>query len=168
MGAGASRVYTYGGFYAHKQGQHPTAVATAPPIQIFHPIFQGLSDRIDDPAFEPGEEVVSIVSKPMPMCRHGDTLFIENALTKLFPLITDLLDWYVGQVLLTGTRTPDGMMFKQLGQCIVPLICTKYNYASGEGGCGPLTQTPCSVRELLDLDQVCGFRVFLHLPLTQL
>ena len=129
---------------------------------------QGLSDRIDDPAFEPGEEVVSIVSKLMPMCRHGDILFIENALTKLFPLITDLLDWYVGQVLLTETRTPDGIMFKQLGQCIVPPICIKYSYASGEGGCGPLTQAPYSVRELLDLDQVCGFRVFLHLPLTQL
>lgn len=36
-----------------------TAVTIAPPVQMSHPIFQEFLDRIDDPAFQPDQEVIS-------------------------------------------------------------------------------------------------------------
>ena len=125
-------------------------------------MFQEFLDRINDPAFEPDEEMISIVSELMPMTTEIHTLE-DNALTKLRPLLTGLLGGYLGKVISTGSRTPDGMISKQLGDCIAPLVCTEYKRAFGEGGCDPSTQASYSIRGFLVLAEVCGFCVLLYL-----
>ena len=144
-----------------KQGQHPTVVAVAPPVQIFHPVFQEFLDRIDDPAFKPDKEVFSAVSELMlstaEICSSED-----DALEKLRPLLSQLLGAYLGQTTSTGTRGPDGIVYKRLDTCLAPLLCFEYKPVLGEGGCDPSTRAVYSLREFLVKDNVCGFRVFLH------
>ena len=145
-----------------KQGQHPTVVAVAPPVQIFHPIFQEFLDRIDDPTFKPDKEMVSTVSELMLSTTkiHSSE---DNAVENLRPLLSKLLGGHLGQIISTGKRVPDGVVYKSLITRIAPLVCFEYKRALGEGGCDPSTQAAYSVREFLVKDNVCGFRVFLHL-----
>ena len=62
-----------------------------------------------------------------------------------------------------GGRIPDGLVYKELEQFLIPLICFEYKRALGEGGCDPLIQAELSLREFLVLDKVCGFRMLLRL-----
>jgi hypothetical protein len=134
----------------------------APPVQIFHPVFQEFLDRINNPEFEPDELVISIVSELMPTTMELGSSG-KNALAKLRLLFADLLDEYVGKVIPTGVHAQDGMVFKQLGECAAPLLCIEYQRAFGEGGRDPSIQAAYSVREFLVLDQVCGFPIISHL-----
>ena len=158
-----SKTAIHDGFYACKQPPHPTVVTIAPPVQIFHPVFQEFLDRVDSPTFQPDEEVLSIVSKLMPTVTeiHPSEY---NAFANLRPLFTKLLGGYVGPVISTGTRILDSVRFKQLGEYLVPLVCIEYERAFGEGGCDPLDQASYSIREFLVSPEVRGFCVyFLHL-----
>jgi len=87
----------------------------------------------------------------------------EHALEKLRPLLGRLLGRYVGSVTSAGEHTPDGMVLKIAGSCVVPLLTVEYQRAFGEGGCDPSTQASFSVREFLASAQVCGFYMFLSL-----
>ena len=100
-----------------------------PPVQLFHPVFQEFLDSIDDPAFEPDQEVVPLVSEPVSATTGG-------------PLLAGTLDWYVGQAILTEPCT---LAYKQLGGGITPLVF-EYQRTLGEGGCDPLTRASYSVR----------------------
>ena len=153
-----SNTVTYDGFYADRRGQ-PPLITIAPPIQIFHPVFQEFSDRIDSPTFEPDEAALSIVSELMPLVSKIPPSE-EHALEKLRPLLGCLLGRYVGSVSSTGKRTPDGMVLKVADNYVVPLLTVEYKRAFGEGGCDPSTQASFSVREFLASAQVCGFYVF--------
>lgn len=113
-------------------------------------------DRVDDPAFEPDEEAIFIVSKILPA-----TMVIypsgHNALAGLLPLFSKLLGGYVGPVSSTWGCTVGAMRYKQLGECTVPLVSIEYKHAFGEGGHDPSIQASYSVREFLVLNTVCGF-----------
>jgi len=152
---------TYDGFYAEKRGRQPI-ITIAPPIQIFHPVFQEFSDRIDSPTFKPDEVDLSFVSELMPLVSKIPPSE-ENALKKLLPLLGRLLGRHVGSVISTRKRTPDGMVLKTIDDHIVPLLTIEYKRAFGEGGCDPSTQASFSVREFLASDQVRGFHAFSHL-----
>ena len=78
------------------------------------------------------------------------------AFSELRPLLTNLLGKDVGQLPSKGTRTPDGLVFKKIGNSIVPLLCIEYKRIFGEGGCDPCIQASYSVREYLVLKQVRG------------
>ena len=158
-----SKTAVYDGYYARKQGPHPTVVTVAPPLRIFHPVFQEFVDRVNDPAFEPSDEVVSIISELTSTAAeiHPSE---DRALLELRPLLSRLLGGFVGQVASTGTRSPDGMMLKQLGEWSAPLVCIEYKRAFGEGGCDPSTQASYSAREFLISPQVCGSHVFCTSP----
>lgn len=127
------KTVTYDGFYAHKWGQ-PTIVTIAPPIQIFHPVFQAFLDRVDNPImFEPDEIALSVVSELMPLVSEISPLE-ENALERLRPLFGRLLNRPVGMVAPTGTRPSDGMVLKTVGRHVVPLLTIEYTSVFGEGG----------------------------------
>ena len=163
-----SKTAVYDGYYAHKQGLHPTVVTIAPPIQTFHQVFQEFVDRVNDPAFEPSDEVVSIISELMSTAAEIDPSE-DKALLRLRPLLSRLLGGFVGQVpsmSLTsiGTSTPDGMMLKQPDERAASLVCIEYKRAFGEGGYDPSTQASYSVREFLISPQVHGFHMFCPSP----
>ena len=158
-----SKTVIYNGFYVSKQYPYPEVITIAPPVQIFHPIFQEFLDRIDNPTFKPDKEIISAVSELMLYTSEIDSSE-DKALENLRPRLSQLLDIEVTQQALTGNRAPDGVAYKRLGVHITPLLCLEYKRALGEGGCDPSTQAAYSVREFLVKDDVCGFRVFfLHL-----
>ena len=152
----------YDGFYAHKQGSYPTVVTIAPPVQIFHQVFQEFLDRLDDSAFKPDEDVLPDISELISITTEISSSEGEAA-TKLSPLLSRIMDKDLQKIESHGGRIPDGLAFKQFKQMIVPLICFEYKRAFGEGGCDPLAQAEFSLREFLVLDKVCGFRMLLRL-----
>ena len=117
---------------------------------------------IDDPVFEPDKEVVFAVSELI-LFNMEIRSSEYNAPNELRPLLSKLLGAYVGQVSSTGTRAPDGMVYKKLDVCLAPLLCFEYKRAFGGEGCDPSTLAAYSLREFLVEDSVCGFRVFSHL-----
>lgn len=150
-----SRTAVYDGFYARKQTQQPAVITAAPPIQIFHRVFQEFSDRINDRSFEPNKEVVSAVSQLLLLTteiRPSE----EDALDELRPLLGELLGVCVEPTISAGTRSPDGMSFKMFSKYRVPLLCLEYKRTLGEGKCSPSTQAAYSLREFLILKEVCG------------
>lgn len=113
--------------------------------------------------FKPDKEAVSAVS---------ELIFFNmeirspeyNAPNELRPLLSKFLGAYVEQVSSTGTRAPDGMVYKKLGVCLASLLCFEHKCAFGEEGCDPSTLAAYSLsREFLVEDSVWGFRVFSHL-----
>jgi hypothetical protein len=122
------------------------------PIQIFHPVFQQFSDRIDDPEFRPDEATIASVSSLMPAIME---LFPSerDASYVLFPLLSDLL----GRVSSTRFRTSDATVRKRIGNIDFPLVCIKYKLASGEESSDPFALAAHSVREDLVSEEVCGF-----------
>lgn len=150
----------YDGFYAEKSG-HPTVITIAPPIQLFHPVFQEFLDRIDDPGFEPDEASLSFASALLPTASEIRSSE-EAALSKLRPLLSKLLDRVVGTV-AAGKRIPDGMTLKTIAGHWTPLITLEYKRAFGEGGCDPSTQAAFSVRNFLSSTEVRHFHAFSHL-----
>ena len=140
-------------------------VTVAPPIQIFHPVFQEFSDRIDSPTFEPEEVDRSFASKLMPSLSAIPSSE-EIALERLRPLLSSLLNRPVEQVISVRNRTADGVVLKEVGRYKAPLLTMEYKRAFGEGGCDPSTQASFSVREFLVSDKVRASRVFAP-PLTR-
>ena len=152
----------YDGFYAHKRGPYPTVVTIAPPVQIFHKVFQEFLDRLGDPAFKPDEDVLSATSELISITMEISSS--EGAtVAKLSRLLSTILGKTLEEVESVGGRIPDGLVFKELEQMIIPLICFEYKRAFGEGGCDPLTQAEFSLREFLVSNKVCGFRMFFRL-----
>ena len=147
-----------------KPGQ-PAEKNMALPIQIYHPVFEQFLDRINDPKFEPDNKTITSVSKfmsaSMELYRSESDAFI-----KLRPLLSSLVGKDTVQVPIIGSRTPDGLAYKRIDDVYVPLVCVEYKLASGEGNCDPCVQAAYSVREYLVVENVCGFRLFLHPPLT--
>ena len=155
-----SKTAMYDGFYAEKRG-HPTVITVAPPIQLFHPVFQEFLDRIDDPKFEPDEASLSFASALLPATSRIPRSE-EVALQKLRPLLGNLLGRVVGTV-VTGKLIPDGMTLKSVAAHWIPLITLEYKRAFSEGGCDPSTQAALSVREFLSSKEVRDFHAFSHL-----
>ena len=95
----------YDGFYVRKYGPDPTLATVAPPVQIFHPVFQEFSDRINSPAFEPDEVIISIVSE------------LITVTTEIHPSEEDTLAelrGYMGRAISTGSCILDFTVTKSL------------------------------------------------------
>ena len=133
----------------------------APPIQIFHPVFQQFSDRINDPTFEPDEATIVSVSKLMSATMELYPSESE-AFNKLHPLLSDLVGKDMVQIPSKGSRTSGTLVLKQIGNTDVPLVRVEYKLVLDDGNRDPSVQAAYSVREYLVLEEVCGFRVFLH------
>ena len=69
----------------------------------------------------------------------------SDAFRTLYSLLAELLGKEVGQLPLKGSRTPDGLVSKQIDKCYAPLLCIKYKPSFGEGGCDPSVQAAYSL-----------------------
>ena len=122
----------------------PKVITIAPPIQIFHPVFQEFLDRINDPKFEPDEEVAAQVVHLMSHSSH--IYHLEAAtLSGLRKILTDLLGGYVAQAISSNSRNPDGVISRNEDSRNIPLILLEYKRAVGEGGCDPSIQAAFSL-----------------------
>ena len=148
QGKPATAIYN-GTFVCDTTGQ-PKVVTIAPPIQIFHPIFQEFLDRINDPEFEPDIEVALKVSRLMPYSSVVHT-YEDADFSELRRLLVDLSG---------GNATPDGIMIKRKGSWDIPLVLLEYRRSIGEGGCDPSIQAAYSLREFIYKDEVRIFHIF--------
>ena len=128
----------------------PKVVTIAPPIRIFHPVFQEFLDRINDPKFEPDEEVALEVSRLMSYSSEVHTYEDAN-----FSELRRILAGLSG-----GNATPDDIMIKRKGSCDIPLVLLEYRRSIGKGGCDPSIQAAYSLREFLYKDEVRVFHIF--------
>ena len=119
-------------------------------------------ERIDNPSFDADRKTIATVSRLMTTAVeiHASE---DAAFSKLRPLLSELLGAEVGVLQSKGSRAPDGLVHKRIGECYIPLLCVEYKRSVGEGGCDPSVQAAYSVREFLVLDQV---RVFWFLCAT--
>ena len=117
----------------------PKVITIAPPVQIFHPVFQQFLDRIDDPTFAPDEEVVARVSCLMSYSSRlhpsGD-----DAPVKLRGHLAVLLQGHMMQGMLFDPRSPGGVVARHEVNRTIPLITFEYRRSICEGGCGPTVQ----------------------------
>lgn len=111
--------------------------------------------------FEPESKTITTVSQLMAVTMQIHYSESE-AFNALRPLLTNLLGKDVGQLSSKGSRTSDGLVYKQVDEYYVPLVCIEYKRSFGEGGCDPSVQAAYSVREFLVLDKVRGFSMLFH------
>ena len=116
-------------------------------------MFQQFLDRVNDHAFEPDITTIAAVSQLMTatMEIHSSE---SDPFSALSPLLEKLLGKEVEQPPSTGSRTSEGLVFKQIGRCRVPLLYVEYGRAFGEGWHDPSVQASYSVRELLVMKKV--------------
>ena len=131
------------------------------PVQIFHQVFQEFSDRLGDSTFKPDEDVLSATSKLISITTEISSSEREAA-DKLSQLLNVIMGRLFVKVESVGGRIPDDLVYKELEQFLIPLICFEYKRAFGEGGCDPLTQAEFSLREFLVSNKACDFRVSLR------
>ena len=116
----------------------------------------------DDSAFKPDGDVLSDISELISITTEISSSEGEAA-TKLSRLLSTILGKTSWKTESVGGRIPDGLVFKELEQILIPLICFEYRRAFGEEGCDPITQAEFSLREFLVSNKVYGFRMFSRL-----
>jgi hypothetical protein len=154
----------YDGSFVCNVTGNPKLVTIAPPIQIFHPVFQEFLDDINNPKFKPEEDVVAKVSHMMTLSSRIYSSE-DAALSEIRRSLNELLGGRMEQVISRKSRNSDGVIFKHGENSDIPLILHEYKRAIGEGGCDPSVQAARSLREFLIKDEVCAFRTFSVTPL---
>lgn len=131
----------------------PDVVTVAPPIQIFHPVFQEFLDGIVDPEFTPEKDVVDRVLRLMPYFSWVPTG--ENAIVRqVYGLIPELVEG------CSSLAEPDGVIVREKPFSKIPLILWEYDRVVIEDDHDFSVRTAYSLRDLLYVHQVCAFRVF--------
>jgi hypothetical protein len=143
----------YNGFFACDREGKPKIITVAPPIQIFHPAFQELLDRINDPDFEPDQELIALVLRLLPIASQIH-LNEDDALRPLRPILSGLLGGYMSKTMSEGRANPDGIILKQEPTRQIPLVLLEYKRSLGEGGCDPSVQAALSLLKFLYQDEV--------------
>ena len=156
---GKPSIAIYNGFFVSDEYGGPKVITIAPPVQIFHPVFQQFLDRIDDPTFAPDEEVVARVSRLMPYSSRlhpsGD-----DAPVKLRGHLAVLLQGHMMQGMLFDPRSPGGVVARHEVNRTIPLITFEYRRSICEGGCGPTVQAAYYLKDILSKNEVRAFRTF--------
>lgn len=156
-----SKTVIYNGAFAVSEGR-PKIVTIAPPIQIFHPVFQQFLDGNEDPNFKPDKTTVKSVLDLMYLSSEIHPTE-DNALTRLRGLLADLLGGYVSQEISDGSCNPDGLISRRYPNASIPLFVLEYKRSLGEGGCDPSIQAAYSLQRFLYKPDVRALRVFASL-----
>ena len=145
---GKPETVIYNGSFVCNHRGRPNIVTVAPPIQIFHPVFQEFLQCIHDPGFKPDESAVEYALKLMFLCSaiHPSE---DAALPQLRTLLGKLLGGCVVQKMSTNLCTPDGIMTIERGDLQIPLFLLEYKRSIGEGGCDPSVQAAYSLQNFL-------------------
>lgn len=130
---GNSRTAIFDGSFV-KKAQVSTI---APPIQIYHPVFQEFKNQInkDD---EPDPGIIGWVSKLV--LDMGEIRDEKEGAASLRIHLEKILGVPVKQRLTEQNRYPDGIVSIVDGVTFVPVIVLEYKRALGEGECDPLVQ----------------------------
>ena len=117
----------------------------APPIQLFHPIFDDFTEKVNNPHFLPTFDDLESVHKLMSdMCKinpvetpYGGT--IRERLGKI-------LDVTIREEQLPDGSRPDGTVMVETGGARVPFLIAELKREMGEGGCDASSQVSIAMR----------------------
>ncbi|THH22497.1 hypothetical protein EUX98_g8196 [Antrodiella citrinella] len=130
------------GFYADKKFAPSTI---APPIQIYHPVFNAFTNKLDDNTFCANDRILDAVSAMMQESAKIKTYEPHANHTFLLPHLRKILDRDVSQIADMQNQSADGSCQVIVMNAPVPLLKAEYKRSLGEGGCDPLTQAEYSV-----------------------
>ena len=128
----------YDGFYNPNRWV-PTI---APPIQVFHPVFNSFLRAISDPNLVPHPEVLKSVSHFMDKATSVIPEYAKN--TDLRELLSNILNIPLVQELVKEGRSADTVYHVRVENTLVPVLVVENKRSIGEGGCDTLIQAEYS------------------------
>ncbi|KAK1224206.1 hypothetical protein PQX77_012906 [Marasmius sp. AFHP31] len=128
----------------------------AQPIEIFYPPFADLKQKLHDPAFKPDLAILDQIHSLMNVA----SLITTEAKFRwqLLPKLQDILEHHIADILSEDGYHPDGMMFTEIDQCMIPLLIWQIKKALGEGGCDVTAQVIYSALEKWQDGRLARFR----------
>lgn len=115
----------------------------APPIQIYHSVFESFLTNLASPNFKPSEEVIKHVSKLMQLAAK---LFPDEATSnkELMSLLDHVLGQAIVTVVLADRTVADGAIITDCGSFSVRILTAERENGLGVTGCDVVAQVECS------------------------
>lgn len=117
----------------------------APPIQIFHPIFERFTQLLGDPLFQPEiEDLLKTRNLMHLLSSIGDQESARNC--SILNHLSEMLEIGEFEISNQDTSKPDGISAIRVDGVYIPLFLLELQEEFGEGGCDPSTQAGLSMR----------------------
>ncbi|TCD71383.1 hypothetical protein EIP91_010089 [Steccherinum ochraceum] len=155
------RFVIYDGFYMipkqspSLRGQpslEPVRSTIAPPIQIFHPVFDTLLEDLANPNFKPDADIIPKVSDMMQeaaeiiVSEPRRNAVLRKHLSIIFGRSSD-------QILEDNNRSADGSIRVKIGNVMWVIAIEENKRHLGEGGCDPSTQAEYSAVQIISQEK---------------
>jgi hypothetical protein len=128
--------------YDGRRGRNPTI---APPIQIYHPIFDEFTGLVNNPDVQPTVEDLDNVYELMHTlsCINRQE---DDIRRKAHENIGHILGTPILEVQNPDNTRPDGVIMVELGKTSIPYVFLELKREIGEGGCDPTSQASLSMK----------------------
>lgn len=151
----------YDGLYAPVDGA-PTTIA--PPVHIFHPIFQQFTREANDSTIVPPDDMLKMVQDFMYcVCEISSGELGSNA--KIRPLLSKILKLAIHSEPNDDNSSADAVFMMDLDGIRFPVLLVELKRVLGEGGCDPSIQAGNSMRQALKQANVSSL-LMLNRPLS--
>ena len=122
----------------------PIVLTLAPPVELYHPVFDQFLRDMADPSLLPEHGIVPLVRK---LTSQAAGIYSkESELSKLLrECLTALLRVNLAQVLVDEKESADSMGVKELDGISVPLMLSEHKRSIGEGNCDVTRQAGLSL-----------------------
>lgn len=124
---------------------NPMFSTTAPPLEIFHPVFAGFLHLIRDEKIQPTNQDLKHVRELFSYAAMvGNAEVPRNA--EIRTRLTRILELPVHEEPNTDRTCADGVHMIKVGDVRIPLLIMELKRELGEGGCDPSTQVGITMR----------------------
>jgi hypothetical protein len=148
---GNSRTAIFDGSFVKAKNGGIRVLTIAPPIQIYHPVFQEFTTWID--RGQPDPKIIDAVSEMV--TDMGEIRDEKQGAAALCRHLENILGVEVVRRLTIHSRHSDGFVSVTQALTSIPVIIMEYKRSIGEGGCDPLVQGAYSVLNYWAEDKVC-------------
>lgn len=149
---GGSDTAIFDGSYVTHQNRIK-AVTVAPPLQIYHPVFQLFENEVKNNS-RLDSKIVDLVSKLVSSI--GEIQAEKDGAANLRGLFAEILNRPMKQV-VTESRYTDGLVSLDGEFGTIPTVIFEYKCSLGDGGCDPLVQASYSTLNYWSDTKVRGF-----------
>jgi hypothetical protein len=117
----------------------------APPLQIFHPIFDDFTNFVNDPSIQPTAEDLDKVYRFM-----GDLSYIYKKEDDYAYKVRQHIGRILGDSVIEGqmpdNSRPDGVIMMEIDEETIPIVYLELKREIGDGGCDPGSQLGLCMR----------------------
>jgi hypothetical protein len=137
----------------------PKKLTTAPPIQIFHPIFDDFTQKVNDPVFPlTFDDLKNVRDLMSNLCEINPAEPPYGAMLRHY--LRKILGVTILEEQFDGCK-PDGTVMVQAGSARVPILITELKREFGEGGCDASSQVSIAMRRIWHHESVGYNRIHL-------